>query len=196
MSPIRILFQREEKIGTPIEPAGGHTECDLVWRPLTPARKVRAFASDFSAASVSLSAPMFLRRRSRILIDPVIDLFGEDIAETSIDLVHAVVAVSHWHFFLLLSHSLERMRGYYADPASPRRIAEEIDILSVLTVEGKSSRLSPLLAAGFARVRYGRPASGESLVSPLSPEPWPLTNLVQRGAADFPLVSDARSSRG
>lgn len=169
---------------------------DLVWRPVRRGRADRAFASNFIAEGDALSVPMFLRRRLRILIDPAIDLFAGETADASLDLVHAVIAVSYWHSFVLVSNSVERMRRYYADPETPRRIAEEIDLLSLSAIESASSHLSPRLVGGFARVRYGVPPSGGALIGPLSPEPWPLANLTRRAAGQFPLVSEARPVRG
>jgi hypothetical protein len=183
------------KISASQIPTAPREECDLVWHPLRRSRAGRAPASDFIVEGALLSAPMFVRRKLRIMIDPAIDLFAGDAVETSIDLVHAVIAVSHWHSFFLFSDSGERMRGYYADPETPRRVAEEIDFLSLLAVESAASRVSPLLLAGFARVRYGISASGANLICPLSPDPWPLANVTHRAVAELSRLSETSPLR-
>lgn len=167
-------------------------KCVCVWRPALLSGAKAPLADGLSARERALFRPMFLFGRRRILIEG--DLFAADLEDASIDLVHAVIAVSHWHSFLFLSDAAERMRGYWADSGTPRRIAEEIDLLSLAALESPSARLSPRLLAGFARVRYGLAPSGGSRICPLSPDPWPLANLALAATGARPLqLSDGGS---
>ncbi len=166
---------------------------DLVWRPLAGSDAPAPRPRDPVAQQSSLFLPLSIKQGLRILIDPASDLFGGETAEASIDLVHALIAVAHWHAFSLVSGSEARMRAYYDDPETPPRIAEEIDLLALSTLGSSrrrgGDRLFSLWAGGFARVRYGAPPSGGIEICPLSPDPWPLANL-SLGIATAPLVAN------
>src|SRR5271157_5320994 len=66
----------------------------------------------------------------RILVDSLSDLFHETLAVETIDALHAVMAVAHWHRFLVLTKRADHMRAYYADPQTPYRIAAAVDDLA------------------------------------------------------------------
>jgi hypothetical protein len=66
-----------------------------------------------------LTWPLYRSKPRRILVDPLSDLFHENLADPIIDKLHAVMAVAHWHLFLLLSKRAERMSAYYRDPQTP-----------------------------------------------------------------------------
>lgn len=85
-----------------------------------------------------LTWPLFRRQPRRIAVDLMSDLFHETLTTATIDLLHAVMAVAHWHTFLVLTKRARRMREYYGNPATPRRIAREIALLSsvILPIEG------------------------------------------------------------
>jgi protein gp37 len=122
-----------------------------------------------------------LRRSNprRILVDAMSDLFHENLGTAAIDKLHAVMAVAHWHLFLLLSKRAERMAAYYNDPETPQRIALEVEALSTALlpgpiaepIRGRGAALRRLWAAGLARLRHA--ASG----SPIGLDPWPLPNV-------------------
>jgi protein gp37 len=141
--------------------------------------------------------PLLQRTPRRILIDSLSDLFHEKLAVETIDALHAVIAVAHWHRFLVLTKRAERMRAYYADPQTPYRIAMAIDALATTVLPGLGSRLRPaadvavpaqptrmrsggarqLWAAGLSRV-VRRPADPRSSASSaVGLDPWPLPNL-------------------
>ena len=83
--------------------------------------------------------PLYRSNPRRILVDPLSDLFHENLAHTTIDKLHAVMAVAHWHLFLVLSKRAERMAAYYCDPDTPRRIALETEALSAALLPSPAS---------------------------------------------------------
>ncbi len=126
------------------------------------------------------------------------DLFHEKLAIETIDALHAVITVAHWHRFLVLTKRAGRMRAYYADPQTPSRIALAIDSLATTVLPSLGSRprsrsdgsvsatpvartrsagVRQLWAAGLSRVvrHLADPKIGKSSVVGL--EPWPLPNL-------------------
>lgn len=147
--------------------------------------------------------PLLQRRPRRILVDSLSDLFHEGLATETIDTVHAVMTIAHWHQFLVLTRRAERMRGYYADPRTPRRIAIEIASLAATvpptlglgSKPGADSDAAPaatrarrggarlLWAEGLSRVIH-RPGDADAAGSgpngrshPAGLDPWPLPNL-------------------
>jgi protein gp37 len=142
--------------------------------------------------------PLLQRTPRRILVDSLSDLFHEKLAVETIDALHAVVTVAHWHRFLVLTKRATRMCAYYADPQTPYRIAAAIDSLATTVLPSLGSRprsgregtvpappatrarsagARQLWAAGLSRVvhRPADPRSGGSSVGGL--DPWPLPNL-------------------
>ena len=126
-----------------------------------------------------LTWPLYRSKPRRILVDPLSDLFHENLATPTIDKLHAVIAVAHWHRFLVLSKRAERMALYYRDPETPRRIARETEALSAVlpldlaprAASGRGAARRRLWASGLAQIRY-RPEHG-----PIGLERWPLPNL-------------------
>ncbi len=145
--------------------------------------------------------PLLQRRPRRILVDSMSDLFHEKLAIETIDTLHAVMTIAHWHQFLVLTRRAERMRRYYADPGTPQRIALEAAKLAATVLPTLGSGPKPdageavaapvaararqkgQWAAGLARIirRTGdsdalepRPASQSD---PAGLDPWPLPNL-------------------
>ena len=142
--------------------------------------------------------PLLQRTPRRILVASMSDLFHEKLAVETLDALHAVIAVAHWHRFLVLTKRAERMRSYYADRQTPHRIAEAVDRLAVGVLPSLGSSLRTgreeattasaaarargagvrqLWAAGLARLgcRAADPANRQSC--PAGLEPWPLPNL-------------------
>ena len=68
--------------------------------------------------------PLLQRAPRRILVASMSDLFHEKLELETLDALHAVIAVAHWHRFLVLTKRAERMRGYYANPQTPQRVVE------------------------------------------------------------------------
>jgi protein gp37 len=126
-----------------------------------------------------LTWPLYRSKPRRILVDPLSDLFHESLATPTIDKLHAVIAVAHWHVFLVLSKRAERMAAYYRDPETPRRIARESEALSAVlpadpaprAVSGRGAARRRLWASGLAHIRY-RPEDAR-----IGLERWPLPNL-------------------
>jgi protein gp37 len=123
--------------------------------------------------------PLLRSSPRRILVAALSDLFHEDLATATIDKLHAVMTVAHWHRFLVLSKRAERMAAYYSDPETPRRIALEVEALSAALlpgpapqpITGRGAAVRRLWAAGVSRVR---PAAAGG---PIGLDPWPLPNL-------------------
>jgi protein gp37 len=89
-----------------------------------------------------LAWPLSRRRPRRIAVSTMSDLFHEDLANATVDLLHAIMAFSRWHCFLVLTKRAERMRAYYSDPETPRRVAEKVgSLLSVILPAAESQRL-------------------------------------------------------
>jgi protein gp37 len=86
-----------------------------------------------------LAWPLLQRRTRRILVNSLSDLFHEQLATKTIDAVHAVMTVAHWHRFLVQTRRATRMRAYYIDPETPRRIAVEIGQLAEKMLPGANS---------------------------------------------------------
>ena len=145
-----------------------------------------------------LAWPLLQRTPRRILVDSLSDLFHEKLAIETIDALHAVITVAHWHRFLVLTKRAGRMRAYYADPQTPSRIALAIDSLATTVLPSLGSRprsrsdgsvsatpvartrsagVRQFWAAGLSRIvrHLADPKIGESSVVGL--EPWPLPNL-------------------
>jgi protein gp37 len=116
----------------------------------------------------------------------------------TIDALHGVMTIAHWHRFLVLTKRAERMRAYYADRRTPHRIAVEVDILtgSVLPSLGsgpgsdaEAAGAAPVakreraggarqhLAAGLSRVIRRAAGTDGAEVEPVGLDPWPLPNL-------------------
>jgi protein gp37 len=90
-----------------------------------------------------LTWPLFRRRPRRIAVSSRSDLFHENLATAMVDLLHAVMVVAHWHCFLVLTKRATRMRLYYSDPETPRRIAREVDFLSSVILPIARGRSAP-----------------------------------------------------
>jgi protein gp37 len=143
--------------------------------------------------------PLLQHQPRRVLVDSMSDLFHEQLPTGTIDILHAVMTIAHWHRFLVLTRRAERMRGYYADPGTPRRIAMEIANLaatvlprlgaSAKSAAGENGHAPPAgrarragvwqrWSAGLERVvrRAGDPDAAEP--DPVGLDPWPLPNLL------------------
>src|SRR5215471_1512213 len=59
-----------------------------------------------------LTWPLFRRRPRRIAVDLMSDLFHETLSTATIDLLHSIIAIAHWHTFIVLTKRAERMREY------------------------------------------------------------------------------------
>lgn len=97
-----------------------------------------------------LTWPLLQRKARRILVNSLSDLFHEGLATETIDAVHAVMTVTHWHEYLVQTRRARRMRAYYADPDTPRRIAKEINQLAgkILSEPGSSPGIAGIDAIG------------------------------------------------
>lgn len=69
-----------------------------------------------------LTQPLRWRRPRRIFVGSMTDLFGEFVPDAMIDCIFAVMALCPQHTFLLLTKRAGRMRGYCAEPQTPKGI--------------------------------------------------------------------------
>ena len=60
-----------------------------------------------------LQQPLHWKRPRRIFVDSMADLFAEGVEDAWIDRAFAVMALAHWHTFLVLTKRPERMRQYF-----------------------------------------------------------------------------------
>lgn len=102
-------------------------------------RSGSAWTGELRVRDDVLTWPLVQRKGRRILVASLSDLFHERLAIEAVDAVHAVMTVAHWHRFLILTRRAERMRAYYADPQTPRRIAAEIARLAARAMPGLGS---------------------------------------------------------
>ena len=134
------------------------------------------------------------------------DLFHERLEVETLDALHAVMGVAHWHRFLVLTKRAERMRSYYADPQTRHRIIEAVERLAAKVLPRLGSNLrsareaaaatSPaapardtgmrqLWAVGLARLGCQAPPAADPRAADLPNrhsrsaglELWPLPNL-------------------
>jgi protein gp37 len=142
--------------------------------------------------------PLFQRTSRRILVGSMSDLFHEQLPVETIDALHAVMAVAHWHRFLVLTKRAGRMRIYYADPQTPYRIAAAVDSLETTvlpslgfrprssgdggvpesaTTRARSASVRQLWGVGLSRVMREPAESQRVGSSPIGLNSWPLPNL-------------------
>jgi protein gp37 len=122
------------------------------------------WTGEIRVAEDLLAWPLVRRRPRRIAVDVMSDLFHENLATATIDLLHAVMRAAYWHDFLVLTKRAARMRAYYGDPQTPDRIAERFAVLSSGALPGSSWR-RPLLQRIV------------SAAGPATSARWPLPNL-------------------
>jgi hypothetical protein len=150
-------------------PRHGEPPFDVLWNPigdgLLPLQQKR------------LGWPLSCRRPQRILVETVPDLFDESHPDETLDLVHAVLAIAHWHRFLLATDRAERMIAYYSDAETPRRIAAEIGAFSFAILADDRREVPQDWIVGFSRVRYGLSSEYGDGIGPVGLESWPPPNL-------------------
>lgn len=112
-----------------------------------------------------LSVPFrWKRRRRRVFVDSMADLFHEAVPDAFLDQVFAVMALAKGDTFQVLTKRPERMRRYLSDPGTYRRVRREVE-------EGEVWRLYwETLAQWEKREFQGR------WWTPLPPDRWPLPN--------------------
>ena len=122
------------------------------------------WTGEIRVAEDLLAWPLLRRRPRRIAVNLMSDLFHENLATATVDLLHAVMRAAHWHQFLVLTKRAARMRAYYNDPETPHRIADKFVLLSslILPVPGR---------------RGGSSRRVDQAMRPAGLEPWPLPNL-------------------
>jgi protein gp37 len=72
-----------------------------------------------------LDAPLRWRRPRRIFVNSMSDLFHENVPDTVINVIFAIMSLAPQHTFQVLTKRPERMLSYLSRPALARTIAEE-----------------------------------------------------------------------
>ncbi|MGH7046198.1 MAG: DUF5131 family protein [Stellaceae bacterium] len=116
--------------------------------------------------------PLLQRRSRRILVDSMSDLFHEGLSTETIDILHAVMHLAHWHQFLVLTRRAERMRQYYCDPLTPQRIADAVASLPPPVLAAATGARRTVARRDAAIVHSGEAADAASALGR-----WPLANL-------------------
>jgi len=104
--------------------------CDAVWNPSTGCTPVspgceNCYARGFAPAAhpEALEIPLKWRKRRRIFVDSMGDLFHEQIPDEFIDRVFAAMALCPHHMFLVLTKREKRMYDWYDPPHDNREEA-------------------------------------------------------------------------
>jgi protein gp37 len=122
------------------------------------------WTGEMRVAEELLGWPLLRGRPRRIAVNAMSDLFHENLATATLDLLHAVMRAAHWHQFLVLTKRAARMRAYYNDPETPRRITERSDLVSSLVLPGRGRRRRPADPT-------------DRTIRPAGLATWPLPNL-------------------
>jgi len=143
-----------------------------------------------------LTWPLLQRRRRRILVGSLSDPFHEKLTTETVDAMHVVMTIAHWHRFIMLTRRAERMRAYYADPRAPARIATQIEHLATAVLPGlglsshgrggsagagaehpAAAGARRNRAAGAAQAVRQEAGSEGGEAGPAALDPWPLPNI-------------------
>ena len=73
-----------------------------------------------------LDAPLHWKKPRMIFVNSMSDLFHEDVPDEFIDQVVAVMALSHWHTFQVLTKRAERLQRYFSEPNIGNRIYQQV----------------------------------------------------------------------
>lgn len=121
--------------------------CDATWNPVIGCQQVSpACANCYAKDRVEIRwkkdfgipdfkphknfQPLRWQRPRVIFPNSLSDLFWEKITDDSLDLWFAVMALAHWHTFMLLTKRHDRMLAYLRDPETPKRIkAAQLQVL-------------------------------------------------------------------
>jgi protein gp37 len=122
------------------------------------------WTGEVQVAEDLLAWPLRQRQPRHIVVNRMSDLFHENLATETVDLLHAVIGAAHWHRFLVLTKRSRRMREYYTDPETPRRVEEQFIRLSSV-------------ASPAARRRRLLPRRDDPEISLAGAKSWPLPNL-------------------
>ena len=122
------------------------------------------WTGEIRVAEDVLAWPLRQHQPRLIVVNRMSDVFHENITTKTIDLLHAIMRAAHWHRFLVLTKRSRRMRDYYSDPGTPRRVEEQLVLLpSVVSSAARRHRRSSR--------RADRAVIFTGVVS------WPLANL-------------------
>jgi len=105
-----------------------------------------------------LMQPLHWRQSKWIFVCSQTDLFGEFVPDEMIDCVFAVMALSPWHRFQVLTKRAERMREYFADfPYRQEAIGIEARRISGIDVswEGRGTAPAPCWRLPLPHVMMG-----------------------------------------
>ncbi|WP_296166565.1 phage Gp37/Gp68 family protein [uncultured Brevundimonas sp.] len=117
-----------------------------------------------------------LRRRVPTIwfVNSMSDLFAEGVQDEWLDRIFAVMAMSPWHTYQVLTKRPERMRAYLTDPTLFGRLGRAMDALRL----AKYGRMDAAPQAEATLTERGhRIAYGWGAKTPDFVHPWPLPNV-------------------
>jgi protein gp37 len=134
MGAVRFLRSAEAKAWVPrsLVPASrvyllsdnpGIEWCDATWHPIRGGVEGEQ-GVDLRLVPAKLTEPFSWKKRRRIFVNSISDLFQDGVPDSFIDQVFAVMALAPRHTFQVLTKRVQRMRAYLSDDALFTRIVE------------------------------------------------------------------------
>ena len=96
---------------------------DATWNPVRGCAKAGS-GFDLRLVPEKLTEPLGWKKRRRVFVNSMSDLFQDGVPDSFIDQVFAVMALAPRHTFQVLTKRAERMRAYLSDDALFMRIVE------------------------------------------------------------------------
>ena len=153
--------------------------CDATWNPVRRCDN-EELRFDLRLVPSRLTEPFGWKKRLRICVNPISDLFQDCVADSSIDRVFAVMALAPRHTFAVLTKQAARMRTYLSDDALFTRIVEACN----RAADGSEavSHVTPNLTTLSRAVRRERHWMH-----------WPLSNVWLGVSVENQIVADERA---
>lgn len=129
----------------------------------------------------SIVLPLKRKAPTVWFVNSMSDLFAEGVLDDWLDRIFAVMAMSPWHTYQVLTKRPDRMRAYLTDPTLAGRLARAIHALQL----GRYGRLDPVPPQAEARIMIdvqGAPIAyawggGRDGATADYLRPWPLPNV-------------------
>jgi protein gp37 len=146
-----------------------------------------------------LDVPLRWKKPRRIFVNSMSDLFHESLPDEAIDQVFAVMALSPWHTYQVLTKRPERMRAYMLErwqPAAAQTFkVDEIQVDMPAETEGEDRQDQVLMAA--EKILAGPLGDQDRFWTKderhLSHvQPWPLPNVWLGTSVEDQATADAR----
>lgn len=122
-----------------------------------------------------LDMPLRWRKPSRVFVNSMSDLFHEDVPDSFMDRVFAVIALTGRHTYQVLTKRADRLLRYATDPETPKRIGKYMNVGTILLINGNLEPDGGTMARWF---QHGAP--------------WPLPNVHIGVTAENQAMADDR----